>query len=116
MEPEADRSGAFASSGRLIVRLGRFSASYEVDRPEVLIGRPDPESEIFPEVAIEWDDAISRRHARILHREDGDYVEDTGSTNGTKLNGVPLSPHDPQRLHSGDLIHVGSKTEIIYYE
>jgi hypothetical protein len=107
---------AHSEPGRLFVRLGKFSATYEIDKDELLIGRPDPDSETAPEITIEWDDAISRRHARIVRKGNEDYLEDLGSTNGTKLNGVGVLPHVPQLLGNGDLVHVGSQTEIVYYK
>ncbi|HEY3333138.1 MAG TPA: FHA domain-containing protein [Capsulimonadaceae bacterium] len=110
----AETLGSSLVAARLVVRLGQFSASYEVTKAEVTIGRPDPRIDVFPDVAIEWDDAVSRNHARVLHRADGDYVEDTGSTNGTKLNGKVLSANKPLILTDGDKIQLGEKTEITY--
>ncbi len=112
--PVSETLSAPVTAARLVVRLGQFSASYEVVKPEVTIGRPDPRIDVFPDVAIEWDDAVSRNHARILHKSDGDYVEDTGSTNGSKLNDKPLSAHKPLLLKDGDRIQLGEKTEITY--
>jgi pSer/pThr/pTyr-binding forkhead associated (FHA) protein len=34
-------------------------------------------------------------------------VLDLGSTNGTFLNGNPVTPRTPQRLRSGDRIKIG---------
>lgn len=51
---------------------------------ENLIGR-DPSSDILLN-----DGTVSRRHARIIVEEHTAYIEDLGSTNGTKLNGQPL--------------------------
>jgi len=102
------------TSSRLIVRLGQFSASYELTKAETTIGRPDPRMSVFPDVAIEWDDAVSRAHCRVLHKHDGDYVEDTGSTNGTRLNDKTIAPYKPTLLSDGDRIGVGEKTEINY--
>lgn len=102
------------SASRLIVRLGQFSASYELTKAETTVGRPDPRTKVFPDVAVEWDDAVSRNHCRILHRQDGDYLEDTGSTNGTKLNDKMIPPYVTQLLSDGDRIGVGEKTEITY--
>jgi diguanylate cyclase (GGDEF)-like protein len=69
---------------------------------EVLVGRA-PESELPLH-----DTGISRRHARIFHEEEhGRYViEDLGSTNGTRLCGVPLTTPTP--LVEGDKIVLGS--------
>jgi hypothetical protein len=55
---------------------------------QLLCGRSD-DSE--PDFALE-DEAISREHCRFFLDHDGDYfVKDLGSTNGTYLNGVPVS-------------------------
>jgi DNA-binding winged helix-turn-helix (wHTH) protein len=51
---------------------------------------------------------ISRRHARIVVTNDEVTLEDLGSKNGTRLNGV-LLPR-PVALKDGDQIEVGSVT------
>jgi hypothetical protein len=51
------------------------------------------------------DPFASSRHARIDRQGDILVIEDMGSTNGTYLNGEPLS--GPQPLHSGDRIRIG---------
>ena len=52
----------------------------------------------------------SRRpqHARIEPRQDGVWVEDLGSTNGTFLNGERITA---ERLEEGDVVRVG-QTEL----
>ena len=47
----------------------------------------------------------SSRHARLYPQGDVVVIEDLGSTNGTYLNGEPLS--GPQPLHDGDRIRIG---------
>jgi hypothetical protein len=49
-------------------------------------------------------DGISRRHCQVTVREDGATVEDLGSTNGTKLNGVRVTTAP---LYHGDKLEVG---------
>jgi two-component system, cell cycle response regulator len=51
------------------------------------------------------DDSVSRRHARIEGREDGWYVMDVGSSNGTLVNGREVTGH--MRLVNGDRIKIG---------
>ena len=58
------------------------------------------------------DDAISRRHALIKAEDDGYYVEDLGSSNGTFLNGTQTSR---ARLTDGDTIKM-SHTVLAYRE
>ena len=53
---------------------------------ENLIGR-DPSSDVLLN-----DGTVSRRHARIVIEDNAAYLEDLGSTNGTRLNGQPVSP------------------------
>jgi hypothetical protein len=51
------------------------------------------------------DQFSSSRHARLVPQGDAVVLEDLGSTNGTFLNGEPLS--GPQPLHDGDRIRIG---------
>lgn len=51
------------------------------------------------------DPEVSRRHIRVLRRADGYAVEDTGSTNGTFVNGQRIS--HLTLLQDGDAIELG---------
>lgn len=57
----------------------------------------------------------SRVHARLIRREDGYWVEDLASTNGTWLNGRRLKPHQPVALRSGDIIGLGPNVLLHYH-
>ncbi len=48
---------------------------------------------------------VSTRHARVFPHDEQWLVEDLGSTNGTLLNGTPLT--SPRTLKSGDRLLVG---------
>lgn len=68
----------------------------------VVIGRS-------PDCDISFDDAnISRRHAEIKVVLGTHVVTDLGSTNGTKVNGVPITLE--RTLRDGDIIALGSHT------
>ncbi len=54
---------------------------------------------------------VSTRHARVAFDEHGWFVEDLGSTNGTLVNGDPLTV--AHRLASGDRITVGDTEFLI---
>ncbi|WP_194814538.1 BTAD domain-containing putative transcriptional regulator [Nocardia sp. XZ_19_385] len=54
------------------------------------------------------DNRVSRKHARILHREDGVFIRDRDSANGVYVNGAPIGSDTP--LSDGDVIRVGSTT------
>nr|WP_321397062.1 FHA domain-containing protein [uncultured Desulfobacter sp.] len=60
-------------------------------------------------LALKDDTDISGRHCRLLLKDCYLYVQDLGSTNGTLINGVPVS--GMYRLHSGDLLLIG-RTEL----
>jgi two-component system cell cycle response regulator len=54
------------------------------------------------------DRGMSRRHARIFKLEGRFYVEDLGSTNGTRVNGVRVP--GAHKLEDGDRIQLGEST------
>jgi serine/threonine-protein kinase len=92
--------------------------AFTLDKNENLLGRRDPQSNIFPEVDLSRFDPqtkISRRHARIW-REGGNFmIEDLGSSNGTILIVSPtdtfrLPPRQPRALTSGDRLRLGDTT------
>ena len=59
------------------------------------------------------DGMVSKRHAALLYENDRFFVRDEGSTNGTFLNGVRLSPGQARPLEPGDQILLG-ETTLIY--
>ena len=73
---------------------------FTLDSSQVTIGRG-----LRNDIAIASDEYASARHARFEPRQDGVWVQDLGSTNGTYLNGKRLE--QPRRLTSGDVIRVG---------
>ena len=71
------------------------------DTPRVVIGRGDGCEIRLP------DPSVSHRHASIRQRGTEYIVMDEGSTNGTFVGPVRLSPQAPRMLKSGDLVRVG---------
>jgi hypothetical protein len=65
----------------------------------------------LPECDVVLSDSnVSRRHAELRRKDDGVFVTDLGSTNGTRVNGTPVRE---QLLASGDEVSVGS-TKLIF--
>ena len=65
----------------------------------VVIGR-------LPEVDVVLNDPnVSRRHAEIVRSDDGIVIRDLRSTNGTKVNGMPIAMAN---LGDGDEIIIGA--------
>jgi FHA domain-containing protein len=76
----------------------RAGAAYDLS-DGALLGRGE-------QADIQLEDGFaSTSHARLVPHGDVIVLEDLGSTNGTYLNGEPLS--GPQPLHMGDKIRIG---------
>ena len=92
--------------------------AFRLEKETNLVGRRDPQSNIFPEVDLSKYDPqtkISRRHARIWREGSEFMLEDLGSSNGTYILPVVsdtrrLQPHQPQLLTNGDKIRLGDTT------
>jgi serine/threonine protein kinase len=50
---------------------------------------------------------VSRKHGRLLYKDNQWYIEDLGSTNGTFVNGTRISTNNPVSFKHGDLIRCG---------
>jgi len=51
---------------------------------------------------------VSRRHVALVQQDGGLYVEDLNSSNGTRLNGLPLARGGRYRLRNNDELELGS--------
>ena len=49
----------------------------------------------------------SREHCKVERRDDGYYLVDLGSSNGTRLNGKKLKKRSYRRLQPGDRVKLG---------
>ena len=82
-----------------------------VDQPELLIGRTDDISGIYPDVDLTphggEEGGVSRRHARLIHAGDSWYVLDLDSTNGTYVNGTQIASQVQVPIQDGDRISFG---------
>lgn len=103
------------TTARLIV-LGttELDATFELNKESYLVGRSDPQSNIFPDIDLSRFDPrtkVSRRHARIWREGDIYFVEDLGSSNGTIINErLRLVPRQPRVLEHGDKLRLGETT------
>jgi len=90
-------------TGRLVVVKSPDLAEgedYVLNSAQLTIGRGGQN-----DISISTDEYASARHARFEPRQDGVWVQDLGSTNGTYLNGARLD--HPRRLTQGDIVRVG---------
>lgn len=58
------------------------------------------------------DAGISRQHAKFTVNQKGVLVEDTGSNNGTFINGNRIEA--PTQIHEGDVIRFGKRAEVTF--
>ena len=80
------------------------------------IGRSSKKRNLQPEIACDWDGAVSHRHAKIELDPNGNaFLVDLGSTNGTMLNGQVISSNTPVKLKDGDRISLGNKTALVIH-
>lgn len=86
--------------GRMIIQL---------DKNSITIGKKKEEADLVLE-----DVSVSRMHARIIKEQDGMYLEDLNSTNGTFKNGLRMQPYEKRKLEEGDEIRFGKK-DFVYY-
>jgi pSer/pThr/pTyr-binding forkhead associated (FHA) protein len=101
--PPAAREAAIATGIELVVDDGETISTRRFGR-RILVGRaPNADVRIA-------DPRVSRLHARMEMRDDGVYVEDLGSRNGTRVDGEPIA--GSRRLQAGDEIGVGSASVI----
>lgn len=80
-------------------------------KDEIVIGREDPVSEVFPDIDLTdlggMESGVSRKHA-VVHRAGASFtIEDMGSTNGTYVNKKRIQPHAPQAIKPGDEVRFG---------
>jgi pSer/pThr/pTyr-binding forkhead associated (FHA) protein len=83
----------------LTIAEGKESGrEFTFDQPQVVIGR-NAECDV-----VLYDPGVSRKHARIFHEGESYFVEDMGSSNGTKVNGTLVKR---QELADGDAVTLG---------
>jgi len=82
------------------------NGSYSLDADLTSVGRM-----VDNDIVID-DPFASRYHAQIRRRGNETLLFDTGSSRGTRVNGVLVREH---RLRSGDVIEIG-KSRLIYLE
>jgi len=109
-----DEQPSAAASAALQARLIVEGDNQEFDlsgKDNIVIGREDAVSNIFPDVDLTphggEEGGVSRMHARIFY-ESGQYMlEDENSTNFTFLNRQRLAAKTPTPLHDNDEVRFG---------
>ena len=109
----------FALKGALADQAcpGPSSSTVPLSNHTALVGRSSASRGLRPEVALDADTGVSRRHAQFVRDGDALTVVDLSSTNGTYVvaaaeepdeHSVALVPGVPTELHDGDRVYVGA--------
>lgn len=108
---EESRNTQFLGEAKEAVGRIRFTdparESLPLISPKYVVGKRKEYADLVVE-----DSSVSRVHALIVREEDGYYLEDLNSLNGTFLNGSLLELKERVRLKSQDEIGVGNTTLI----
>src|SRR5437667_9890609 len=101
--PRAPRRSSERMALTIVVRSaeGKSAPRITFDAPRIVIGRGDGCEVRLP------DPSVSHRHASIRQRGSDYVVVDEGSTNGTFVGPVRLSPQAPRVVRSGELVRIG---------
>lgn len=92
-------------------RIGSKRMVIQVE-PELIFGRrnpDDPDDDVTVDLTrFEAENlGVSRRHAQLLIEAGDVFLVDMGSSNGTRLNGKELKPHQPYHLRDNDEVELG---------
>jgi hypothetical protein len=102
-------------------RLVVAASGAEIPLPaaeEILIGREDPVSGVYPDVDMTphggEDGGVSRKHARLFVEGGKYFVEDLDSTNFTFVNKQKLAPKTRHPLEDGDELRCGRVALVLH--
>ena len=92
-----------------VVEGHNLGKEYLLYKDEMVIGRIDPDSGLYPDLDLEDQDDgyVSRRHAIVRLRDGVVSVEDLGGDNGTIVQNRRIPPNKPFPLQEGQLLRVG---------
>ena len=117
-EPQPEPAAPVAPTGPYLAVVASGAHIPLVDQPELLIGRTDDISGIYPDVDMTphggEEGGVSRRHAKLVHEGDAWFIIDLDSTNGTYLNETELTPKVRAAVSDGDTIGLGD-VEVVFH-
>lgn len=84
-------------------------AALHIDKSEYIIGK-NPNA---VDGVIEFNNAVSRIHCKIIYKNKKYYVVDMNSANGTFVNAKRLAPNKPEVIVNGDLLKLANSEFLI---
>jgi hypothetical protein len=111
----ASPAPAASSAPRLVFDDGK-QLMLPTDKRDLVIGREDPISGIFPEVDLTpyggETGGVSRQHARLTNNNGQWTVTDLHSTNYTRVDGARVEPDVPMPVNNGARLQFGRVTMV----
>ncbi|MDH5508497.1 MAG: FHA domain-containing protein [Anaerolineae bacterium] len=99
---DADASLHIVRTGQILPLIGR---------EEYTIGRVSEGQSILPDIDLTPYEAftlgVSRLHATLKITNDALSIIDLGSSNGTRVNNLKITPHKEHSVNHGDIIALG---------
>lgn len=83
----------------------------------MIFGRLVEDQPVLPDIDLtglsEYTKGVSRLHAEFCWLEDGVFVSDLGSVNGTRINGMLIQPNNQVHVRIGDIVELGKVKAVI---
>ena len=96
-----------------IVRGFDQGQSFPLDKDLVRIGAVSSSGGQKNDIVLRYvDHSLSRFHCEVARKNGQLYVTDLASSNGTKLNGEPLKPNQPELLRRGATITLANNVDL----
>lgn len=95
----------------LVIMETREVIPLEASSKDIILGRNGEGTSPLPDINLASNgglkSGISRQHAMIKVDNLSYYITDLSSTNGTRINGEKIIPHQDHLLYHGDLLSLG---------
>lgn len=111
---------SFVAGSHLTLRIGDDRKPLRVNllkRTELIIGRSTPD--FIADIDLSPFDAISlgvsRSHGKLIVADGKLYIEDTGSANGTYVNGTRIAKGERSMLRDGNEVTLGRLKVQFFY-
>lgn len=117
--PARPQTSILGPSWQLMFKFGNDQVL--LDMSEVItVGRSaDPDEPGAPALDLTpfgaYQNGVSRQHAAITRHDGSLYIEDMGSTNGTRINGFQLTARRKYRLRDGDEVEFARLRTLIRF-
>ena len=116
--PVSPQPSPVSIPGHFVIQETQVSLPIPAGKPEIILGREDPVSSVFPDIDLDpyggHEAGVGRRHARLIIKSGQVFLEDLDSVNGTAVNRQRIPANQSVPLKSGDEVRLG-KMALVYF-